>query len=176
METRCRAIRVYEPDQSGSLRYAGAATVEDTPKEQKVQLTLAHAFDLFTESRLVTKQRVNRKTVRKQAEVVLHNEKPATIDLRVVQGFGGRWKVLRASHPHAKLNASHAQWRVRLPAGGQVTLPLVGAVAAQKYPVAQGTRVEGDTTLFVSRGVGTVLLPCRIGCPPEAALLTLRRA
>ena len=60
--------------------------------------------------------------------------------------------------------------------GGQVSLPLVGALAAQKFPVAQGTLVEAETTLFVSRGVGTVLLPCRIGCPPEVALLTLRRA
>ena len=60
--------------------------------------------------------------------------------------------------------------------GGQVSLPLIGAPAAQKYPVAYGSRVVEDTTLFVSRGVGTVLVPCRIDCPPEVALLTLRPA
>jgi predicted MPP superfamily phosphohydrolase len=60
--------------------------------------------------------------------------------------------------------------------GGQVSLPLIGALAAQKYPVAHGTRVDAETTLFVSRGVGTVLLPCRIDCPPEVAVLTLRPA
>lgn len=59
--------------------------------------------------------------------------------------------------------------------GGQVSLPLFGPIAAQKYPVADGVRVEGATTLFVSRGVGTVLLPARIHCPPDVALLTLRR-
>ena len=58
--------------------------------------------------------------------------------------------------------------------GGQVSLPIVGPVAAQKFPVAAGIRIEDETTLFVSRGVGTVLIPCRIGCPPEVALLTLR--
>ncbi len=58
--------------------------------------------------------------------------------------------------------------------GGQVSLPLVGAVAAHKFPVVAGLRVEGDTTLFVSRGVGTVLIPCRVDCPPDVALLTLR--
>jgi predicted MPP superfamily phosphohydrolase len=58
--------------------------------------------------------------------------------------------------------------------GGQVSLPLVGPVAAQKFPVAAGVRVEAATTLFVSRGVGTVLIPCRVDCPPEVALLTLR--
>ncbi len=60
--------------------------------------------------------------------------------------------------------------------GGQVSLPLLGPVAARKFPVAHGTRVEADTRIFVSRGVGTVMVPCRIDCPPEVALLTLRRA
>lgn len=58
--------------------------------------------------------------------------------------------------------------------GGQVSLPLLGPVAARKYPVAAGLRAEMTTTLFVSRGVGTVLLPTRIDCPPDVALLTLR--
>jgi predicted MPP superfamily phosphohydrolase len=28
--------------------------------------------------------------------------------------------------------------------------------------------------MFVSRGVGTVIVPVRINCPPEVALVTLR--
>lgn len=60
--------------------------------------------------------------------------------------------------------------------GGQIALPVVGAIAARKYPVAEGLARKGGTSLFVSRGVGTVLLPCRIECPPEVAILTLRRA
>lgn len=59
--------------------------------------------------------------------------------------------------------------------GGQVSLPVVGALAARKYPVAAGVGRFGQTSLFVSRGVGTVLLPCRIDCPPEVAVVTLRR-
>jgi predicted MPP superfamily phosphohydrolase len=58
--------------------------------------------------------------------------------------------------------------------GGQIVLPLVGAVAARKYPVAQGLARSGDSALFVSRGVGTVFLPVRLNCPPEAAIVTLR--
>lgn len=60
--------------------------------------------------------------------------------------------------------------------GGQVSMPVIGAVAARKFPVAEGIGHKGETTLFVSRGVGTVLLPCRIDCPPEVAVVTLRRA
>lgn len=60
--------------------------------------------------------------------------------------------------------------------GGQVVLPVVGAVAARKFPVLSGVVRHGGTTVFVSRGVGTVYVPIRLNCPPEVALLTLRPA
>ncbi len=58
--------------------------------------------------------------------------------------------------------------------GGQVILPGVGAVAAREFPVLAGFAREINTSLFVSRGVGTVYVPVRINCPPDVALLTLR--
>lgn len=58
--------------------------------------------------------------------------------------------------------------------GGQVVLPGLGAIAAQKFPVVSGVARRDRTTLFVSRGVGTVYVPVRINCPPEVAILTLR--
>jgi len=57
--------------------------------------------------------------------------------------------------------------------GGQVVLPVVGAVAARRFPVVSGMATASDTSLFVSRGIGTVYLPVRINCPPEVAVLTL---
>jgi len=59
--------------------------------------------------------------------------------------------------------------------GGQVVLPLVGAPAARRFPVAAGIATHGHTSLFVSRGVGTVVVPIRVNCPPEVAVITLRR-
>jgi len=60
--------------------------------------------------------------------------------------------------------------------GGQVVLPLVGPVAAQKFPVVAGVGLRDNTTMFVSRGLGTVYVPVRINCQPEIAVLTLRTA
>lgn len=57
--------------------------------------------------------------------------------------------------------------------GGQVVLPVLGAVAAQKFPVIAGLGRRGRTTMFVSRGLGTVYVPVRVNCPPEVALLTI---
>jgi predicted MPP superfamily phosphohydrolase len=58
--------------------------------------------------------------------------------------------------------------------GGQVVLPLAGAIAARKFPVVSGLARRGNTTMFVSRGVGTVYVPVRLNCPPEVAILTLQ--
>jgi predicted MPP superfamily phosphohydrolase len=60
--------------------------------------------------------------------------------------------------------------------GGQVVLPGIGAIAAQKFPVVAGLGRRGRTTMFVSRGLGTVYVPIRINCPPEVAILTLQPA
>jgi predicted MPP superfamily phosphohydrolase len=59
--------------------------------------------------------------------------------------------------------------------GGQVVLPGVGALARARFPFLSGLGRRGNSSVFVSRGVGTVYVPVRINCPPEVALLTLRR-
>jgi uncharacterized protein len=33
---------------------------------------------------------------------------------------------------------------------------------------------QGNTQIYVNRGLGTVVLPIRYGCPPEISLLELR--
>jgi predicted MPP superfamily phosphohydrolase len=59
--------------------------------------------------------------------------------------------------------------------GGQVVMPGVGALAKRRFPVLAGLARQGNTSLFVSRGVGTVYVPVRINCPPEVAIVTLER-
>jgi predicted MPP superfamily phosphohydrolase len=58
--------------------------------------------------------------------------------------------------------------------GGQVLLPGVGAVAkAARFPILSGTGQLENTSIFVSRGIGTVYVPVRFNCPPEVAVVTL---
>ncbi len=59
--------------------------------------------------------------------------------------------------------------------GGQVVLPIIGAIAATKFPVVAGTGERGKTSIFVSRGVGTVYVPYRLNCPPDVSVITLSR-
>ena len=59
--------------------------------------------------------------------------------------------------------------------GGQVVLPGIGAIAKTRFPILEGVGGRENTSIFVSRGIGTVYVPVRINCPPEVALVTLAR-
>lgn len=97
-------------------------------------------------------------------------------------------RVLRGAVPHTILLA-HTPKRLieaqqlAIPAvisghthGGQIVLPGVGPIAAREFPVIAGFAHRDGTSIFVSRGVGTVYVPVRINCPPEVAVLTLETA
>lgn len=62
--------------------------------------------------------------------------------------------------------------------GGQVRLPLVGALVLPPYgrKYVEGWFRLGSLQLYVNRGLGTVGLPFRFNCPPEISVFTLRPA
>jgi predicted MPP superfamily phosphohydrolase len=63
--------------------------------------------------------------------------------------------------------------------GGQVRLPVVGSVYGRSklgVRFVDGWNRLDDTQIYVNRGIGKVLLPVRVGCPPEIACLRLRQA
>jgi predicted MPP superfamily phosphohydrolase len=90
------------------------------------------------------------------------------------------FRILLAHSPDIIPDAREAQIDLVLSGhthGGQVRFPIVGATVC---PSRFGTRYaaglyrEGDTALYVTRGLGTVRLPIRFLCRPELAILTLR--
>jgi predicted MPP superfamily phosphohydrolase len=63
--------------------------------------------------------------------------------------------------------------------GGQVTMEIVEQwVNASRFftPFVAGTYRAANSALYVSRGIGTINLPMRVGALPEITLLRLRRA
>ena len=96
----------------------------------------------------------------------------------VLKGTGGT-TILIAHDPRRLAEAAALDVQLVLAGhthGGQVIVPAFGAIAGRKFPVLAGYATRGNTSLFVSRGVGTVYVPIRINCPPDVAVLTLRTA
>lgn len=126
--------------------------------------------------------------------IVLRNDARAAGPLAIagfddqVSGHLKAWPVLKAWRQlqGAGVAVSHAPGAVQwLPPGvtlllaghthcGQVVLPLVGAVRPVSAPDLQcGIVRRGAATVVITAGLGTSVLPFRIGAPPDWWLLTL---
>jgi predicted MPP superfamily phosphohydrolase len=63
--------------------------------------------------------------------------------------------------------------------GGQVTVEILNqSINAARFftPYVYGLYRDGKAASYVTRGIGTIGVPARIGAPPEIALLKLRKA
>lgn len=87
--------------------------------------------------------------------VLAHNPDSADID------FTERVDLMISGHTH----------------GGQVSIPFVGApILPVSNPRYSSGYIETEkTNLFISRGIGWTNFPIRFNCPPEIAVLKLRR-
>jgi hypothetical protein len=91
----------------------------------------------------------------------------------------GALNVLLSHNPNAFPSAAASGFDLTLAGhthGGQVTMEVLNeSVTLARFltPYVQGLFREGPAALYVSRGIGTVGVPARIGSPPEVTLIRL---
>jgi predicted MPP superfamily phosphohydrolase len=145
----------------------------DDEKEMPAALT-ARGFTVLKDQRTSLVVRGERLDI---AGIRFWTKTPGEI-ASALKGTGGT-TILLAHDPRRLVEAAALDVQLVLSGhthGGQVIVPGVGAVAGRKFPVLAGFASKDNTSLFVSRGVGTVYVPIRVNCPPDVAVLTLRAA
>jgi Predicted phosphohydrolases len=88
-------------------------------------------------------------------------------------------KLLLAHNPIVLRRAARADVDLVLSGhthGGQVALREPSQNGGRRRRFLKGLGRLGNTQIYVNRGLGTVVLPIRYGCPPEVSLLELRRS
>ena len=88
------------------------------------------------------------------------------------------FQLLLAHNPTILRRAARAEVDLVLSGhthGGQVTLrPEKNRSGKPRRRMLRGLGRRANTQIYVTRGLGTVVLPIRYGCPPEVTLLELR--
>jgi hypothetical protein len=102
---------------------AGESRIVDLPAGAPLELATGAAFDLLAE-RTQTEQRPagGEGGADLGCEIRLSNAGKSAATVEVRERLHGRWKIERSSHEARRLDATTAEFRVEVPAGGSATL------------------------------------------------------
>jgi hypothetical protein len=115
-------IRVYKADSQGESVFVGEDSIDHTPKNEDVNLTLGQAFDITARAKQTDFEQISDRVYENEYEVEIKNAKPdkVTVDLR--EQVPGDWKMIKETQAHKKLDAHTAGWLVEVPANGSTKL------------------------------------------------------
>jgi hypothetical protein len=115
-------VRVYKADASGSQQLIGEDWIDHTPKDERVRIKMGEAFDVVGERVQKDWRRIASNLYESEWEITLRNHKKQAITVEVVEPMPGDWEVLRATHPHEKVQAFTARWSLAVPREAATTL------------------------------------------------------
>ena len=117
-------VRVYQEDIDGAALLIGEDQIDHTPEGETVRLYVGDAFDIVGERIQTDFRRPSDKSLEESFEITLRNHKDEAVEVRIVEHLfrWSEWRVLKSSHDFEKLDSSTIEFRVRIPADGEITL------------------------------------------------------
>jgi len=105
-------VRIYQKSADGSQEFVGEDTVEHTPKNEKVTVTIGNAFDIAAEHNQLNFRRISDRVGETDYEVKLRNHKKEAVDVVVVDHLWGDWEITHSSVEYKKVSANKIEFRV----------------------------------------------------------------
>ncbi len=117
-------VRVYQEDVDGAALLIGEDNIDHTPEGETVRLYVGDAFDIVGERIQTDFRRPSDKSLEESYEITLRNHKDEPVEIRVVEHLfrWSEWTILQSSHDFEKMDSSTIEFRVRIPADGEITL------------------------------------------------------
>lgn len=128
-------VTVYTPDRHGNDAIAGQASLGDTPPGQPLRLDLGQAFGI-TMRRVQTRFRVTAGGHDLAFDLGLSNRQDLVAPIVVVEHLPGDWKMVSASQPYTRPNATDLKFSPVLPPHTDATISY--EVTIQREPQTYG--------------------------------------
>jgi hypothetical protein len=131
LETQLPAgrVRLYQDDVDGSPLLVGEDQIDHTPKNETVRLTVGNAFDIKGERVQTNYKPLGDSGAEESFRITLRNHKDEDVEVRVVENLyrWTEWTMLSETLDgkpieHNQLSSQVVEWRVPVPAGGEVVL------------------------------------------------------
>ena len=114
-------IKVFQKDSSGSLQMLGEASINHTPKKEKISLPVGRAFDIVGERKRTSfawlTKRKPRDGARETFVIEVRNRKESPETVHLIERAWGQWSVPKTSEKFQKLDANTLQCVLKLKAG-----------------------------------------------------------
>lgn len=117
-------IRVYKKDVDGSELFVGEDSIDHTPKDEAIQLSLGNAFDIVGERVQDDFKRLGEHALEETFTITLRNHKEEDVEVRVVERLyrWSEWEIVNETVEHAKIDAQTIEWRLQTPADGEASV------------------------------------------------------
>ena len=115
-------VRVYKADSQGEAVFVGEDSIDHTPKNEDVDLTLGEAFDITARAKQTDFERISDRVYENEYEVEIKNAKSEKVTVDVREAVPGDWKMIQETQTHKKLDAHTAGWLIDVPAEGSAKL------------------------------------------------------
>lgn len=115
-------IKLYKEDEAdGSLEFIGEDRIEHTAKNEEITLSIGKAFDIVFDYNKIDHKKMGGVEYYKY-RCVIRNHKETEAEVRFEHYRGGVWEMVNTSHEYVKISATQIEYRVFVPAEGEVAV------------------------------------------------------
>lgn len=115
-------IRVYITDEEDMLQFIGEDTINHTPKDERIRLSVGKAFDVTGERKILEHKRISNNIYQDTYEIILKNHKEEPVEVKVIERQWGDWKILDTNLEYSKIDANTIEFNARVPANGGIKI------------------------------------------------------
>jgi len=112
-------MRLYKADADQSLQFIGEDTIDHTPRDEMIRLTIGEAFDVIAERVQTDYRKITTQRHESGWEITIRNHKDKAISVGVVEPVYGNWKITGQSHSYKKEDAFTLRFDIKVPGGGE---------------------------------------------------------